>query len=423
MSKRILVSILIFITLVISAWAVVRYKRAPRQIPTTDPPHLTNNDAADWNLAVEQVKADRGAEGAGAIEIPAELKHYPERHWFLATQVAEIAKYQIHTCQDYVDLAAAIERGEMVQVPWVTDTYVLFGVAAKADDGVFARYEDDHELGLYSEAELTEAYRQLDLTSTNLHNEIASLKNQASKLTKRDRARQRDIQKQIAEREQNLRDSEDERALLDQFYKQPDSRARLTRDYQSLQTLAANFRGRSYNIDLPADRAALKVSLLSSLRPEALKILEEIASIYHRQFNRPLPISSLVRPEQYQHALHRVNRNAVLIDAPPHSTGLAFDIDYRYMSPAEQTFLMAQLAQIKREGRIEVIRERNANYHVFAFVKGMRPSDDLIAQYLEAAGADPAEANNPPSSEKHKVKTRTKKTKQASTVHKKRRRH
>ncbi|HEV8135200.1 MAG TPA: DUF5715 family protein [Pyrinomonadaceae bacterium] len=423
MSKRILVSIFIFITLVISTWAVVRYKRVPRQIPATELPHLANNDAADWNLAVEQVKADRGPEGAGAIEVPTELKHYPERHWFLATQVAEIAKYQIHTCQDYVDLAAAIERGEMVEVPWVTDTYVLFGVAAKADDSVFARYEDDHELGLYSEAELTEAYRQLDLTSTNLHNEIASLKSQASKLTKRDRARQRDIQKQIAEREQGIKDGEEERALLDQFYKQPESRARLTREYQSLQTLASNFRGRSYNIDLPADRAALKVSLLSSLRPEALKILEEVASIYHRQFKRPLPISSLVRPEQYQHALHRVNRNAVLIDAPPHSTGLAFDIDYRYMSPAEQTFLMAQLAQIKREGRIEVIRERNANYHVFAFVKGMRPSDELIAQYLEAAGAEPAEANHPPSSEKPKVKTSTKKTRQASTVHKKRRRH
>jgi hypothetical protein len=118
-----------------------------------------------------------------------------------------------------------------------------------------------------------------------------------------------------------------------------------------------------------------------------------------------------------------VNRNAVLIDAPPHSTGLAFDIDYRYMSPAEQTFLMAQLAQMKREGRIEVIRERNANYHVFAFVKGMRPSDDLIAQYLEAAGAEPAEANHPPSKEKPKVTTRPKKTRQASRVHQKRRRH
>src|SRR6476646_5233462 len=299
MTKRILVSLFIFITLVISAWAVVRYKRAPRQIAATDPPHLINSDAASWNLAVEQVKADRGPEGAGAIEIPAELKHYPERHWFLATQVAEIARYQIHTCQDYVDLAAAIERGDLVQVPWVTDTYVLFGVAAKADDSVFERYEDDHEIGLYDEAQLTEAYRQLDLKRNNLQNEISSLKNQASKLTKRDRSRQRDLQKQIAGREQDLKDSDDQRALLDQFYKQPDSRQRLTREYQSLQTLAGSFRGRSYNLDLPADRAALKVSLLSSLRPEALKILEEIASIYHQQFKRPLPISSLVRPEQY----------------------------------------------------------------------------------------------------------------------------
>jgi hypothetical protein len=117
-----------------------------------------------------------------------------------------------------------------------------------------------------------------------------------------------------------------------------------------------------------------------------------------------------------------VNRNAVLIDAPPHSTGLAFDIDYRYMSPAEQTFLMAQLAQIKREGRIEVIRERNANYHVFAFVKGMRPTDDLIAQYLEAAGADSAEANHSLSKDEPKAKTRKDK-RQAPVAHRKRRRH
>ena len=71
--------------------------------------------------------------------------------------------------------------------------------------------------------------------------------------------------------------------------------------------------------------------MLGRLRPAALKILEEIASAYHRQFDRPLPVSSLVRPEQYQHALRKVNRNAVLIETPPHSTGLAFDIDYRYM--------------------------------------------------------------------------------------------
>src|SRR6185503_19769720 len=108
-------------------------------------------------------------------------------------------------------------------------------------------------------------------------------------------------------------------------------------------------------------------------------ILEQVAAAYHQQFDRPLPVSSLVRPEQYQRVLLRVNRNAVLIDTPPHSNGLAFDIDYRYMGAAEQTFLMAELARLKNEQRIEVIRERNANYHVFAFIDGTRQSDDLIA--------------------------------------------
>ena len=58
------------------------------------------------------------------------------------------------------------------------------------------------------------------------------------------------------------------------------------------------------------------------------------------------------------------------------------------MSAAEQTFLMSYLARIKREGRIEVFRERNANYHVFAFVNGIRPSDDLITASLDKATED-----------------------------------
>jgi hypothetical protein len=64
------------------------------------------------------------------------------------------------------------------------------------------------------------------------------------------------------------------------------------------------------------------------------------------------------------------------------------------MSVAEQNFLMTELARIKNEGRIEVIRERNANYHVFAFVNGIRPSDDLVSASLEKAGAPPPEANH-----------------------------
>jgi hypothetical protein len=57
---------------------------------------------------------------------------------------------------------------------------------------------------------------------------------------------------------------------------------------------------------------------------------------------------------------------------------------------------MAELARIKREGRIEVIRERNANYHVFAFINGDRPSDDLITASLEEARGPAQQAHHAP---------------------------
>jgi hypothetical protein len=107
----------------------------------------------------------------------------------------------------------------------------------------------------------------------------------------------------------------------------------------------------------------------------------------------------------------------VLIDTPPHSTGLSFDIDYRYMSAGEQTFVMAELARLKNEQRIEVIRERNANYHVFAFVSGTRPGDDLIAASLEKAGAPAEEAHHAPSKTVKQVKVNTKRKKVSNRRH------
>jgi hypothetical protein len=56
------------------------------------------------------------------------------------------------------------------------------------------------------------------------------------------------------------------------------------------------------------------------------------------------------------------------------------------MNIAEQNFVMNELARMKDQGRIEVIRERGANYHVFAFIDGQRPSDDLINASLNEAG-------------------------------------
>src|ERR1700754_4019731 len=131
------------IAVVIIAFAVwtIRQFRGSKHLPQM--PSQVNNAAnvatfEQWQQAVERVKADRDESmRGGPAETPPELKHYDERYWFLATQIAEVARYNLPTCQDYFDLAAMLQRGEMVSVPGVTDTYVLYGVAQRVDDSEF----------------------------------------------------------------------------------------------------------------------------------------------------------------------------------------------------------------------------------------------------------------------------------------------
>ncbi|MFN2579014.1 MAG: DUF5715 family protein [Pyrinomonadaceae bacterium] len=397
-ARQLVTPIILSVTGAVAVWAALHFT-APKPVTLEATASSMSNavdgfDSERWRQAVERVKADRVDPENVALDIPSQLRHYEDRHWFLATQVAEVKKHQMQTCQDFVDVATMLQRGEMVPVPAVTDNYVLFGVGARADDAPFNIYEDDHPIPLLSEAELRDEYARLKTARSNNQSEIANLKSRLSALKKGDRARQHDLQKQIAELDQQSKSIDEEKATLDQSYNQPNTRERLFSGYQALQALARNFRGRSYNLDNSNDREAMKIGLLSSLRPAALKVMEEVAKDYRQQFDRPLPVSSLIRPEQYQHILHRFNRNAVIIESPPHSTGLAFDIDYRYLSAAEQNFVMAELAHLKEAGRIEVLRERNANYHVFAFIDGVRPTDTLISASLEDAGAPPPEPDN-----------------------------
>jgi uncharacterized protein DUF5715 len=392
--RRFLALLLISVATGIAVWAVLHFTvRRWNQTASLEPANLRSVDEL-WTEGVEKIKATRDeSESTVAIEVPAELRHYEDRRWFLATQVAEVHKHNVRSCQDYLELAAMIQRGDMVSVPAATEDYILFGVGAKADDGPFSRYEKDQDIELYDESQLREAYARLEVTRDKLQNEIAGF-NAGSGKKKRDRAKQREVQKEIASRQQQLKSIEEEKASLDQFYGSTEGRQRLFSEYQALQNLAKNFSRRSYDLSNATERQALKLSMLRSLRPAAFKVMKEIAADYHQVFNRPLPVSSLVRPEQYQHVLRRYNRAATTIETPPHSTGLAFDIDYRYMSPAEQNFLMTKLARLKNEGRIEVLRERNANYHVFVFIDGHRPSDDLITASLEEVGPPAEEANH-----------------------------
>jgi hypothetical protein len=404
-ARRYIVPVLVSAAFGVAVWALLNF--------TARQWHRTANSVAArirstdelWAEGIEKVKADRGEEAKKvALVIPPQLQHYEDRRWFLATQVAEVHKQNVQSCQDFIDLAAMIVRGEIRTVPAATESYILFGVGAKANEDAFTRYQDDQDIQLYSEAQLHDRYAEIEVTRERLQKEIADLNSRPSATRKSKQARS-GASKEIIARQQQLQTLNESKTLLDQFYGQPAVREKLFTEYESLKTLARNFGGRSFDIDNPADREALKLSMLRSIRPEAFKVIEELAAHYHSAFDRPLPVSSLVRPEQYQHALRRVNRSATLIDTPPHSTGLAFDIDYRYLSVAEQNVVMNELARLKDEGRIEVLRERNANYHVFVFLDGTRPGDALITASLDEVAPPVKEANH---AETKPVKVRSK---------------
>src|SRR2546425_1000292 len=273
----------------IGVWALLRFTPLIRQ-SNQSVPHanqsadlsntagLRDADPVLWSRSMEKVKEDRAETERVALEIPPELRHYEDRHWFLATQVAEVKKFNVQPVQDFVDLAAMISRGELVPVPAVTDTYILFGVGARVDGGVFTRYVANQNLELNDEAGLRDAYARLETAHANLQKEISGLQKQLGGLKKSDLMKQDELQTEISARQQELKSNDEDKAQLDKYYGQSyssaESRPKLWRDYESLQALAKDFRGRSFTLDNSSDRQALKIYLLSSLRPEALKILE-----------------------------------------------------------------------------------------------------------------------------------------------------
>src|SRR5205085_6230735 len=206
---------------------------------------------------------------------------------------------------------------------------------------------------------------------------------------KRDRARQA-LSKQVAEARRTVDEITARKKLIESFYLDHDRRRQMANDYQTLTQLAADFSGKAYNLDNAAERRAFKVRLLSFLRPQARDVLMEIAHEYRAKFNRPLPITSMVRPEQYQRRLGEKNPNATRISTPPHATGLAFDVYNFFMTATEQDYLMAVIARMKDAGRVEALRENRDHIHVFAFADGARPDEKLIASSLNEAGAKPA---------------------------------
>jgi hypothetical protein len=380
--------------------------------PVTAPPAMVD----PWQEAALKVEEDRGEPmGRQAkIEIPPQLKHDDDPRRFLGIQVAEWRKLRLQTPHDFADLIPLIRKGDLVELPALGQNYILYGVGYIASDEPFTHYDKatGKSVTLYAnDAELEQEHSQIADSLKLLQETITSLKTEQKAAPKHDRTLRTKLMSEVAENEREVKTLKERKKLLDSFYQNDDARRLLAAEYENISTLARDFGGRAYDLQDAVQRKALKVRLLSHLRPAALKVLEEVAKTYHDKFGRPLAVTSLVRPDEYQRLLRETNANATLIEVPPHTTGLAFDIYYRYMNAAEQTFIMSELGRLQDEGRIEVLRENRDHYHVFAFADGRRPDEDLIKQTLKRGTV----AQRPTRKEEGKAKVAAAKSKTAKS--------
>src|SRR5258708_2393007 len=101
---RLVALVLLIAAASVAIWALLQFHASKRHRQSQSANYLTRsaNGTVDdlWAQEVEKVKADRGESSGGAAVIPPELQHYSDRHWFLATQVAEVRKNNVQTCQD-----------------------------------------------------------------------------------------------------------------------------------------------------------------------------------------------------------------------------------------------------------------------------------------------------------------------------------
>lgn len=149
--------------------------------------------------------------------------------------------------------------------------------------------------------------------------------------------------------------------------------------FETLQKLADNFSGEKYDLNNADHRKQMRIRLLRMFHPRAKPVLERLAKAYREKFNRPLRVTSLSRSMDYQISLNKTNPNSFKVrgagSLPPHTSGCAFDLARKHMTADEQNFMMAQLAQMEREGILDALREGNVNacFHVFIYDDGTPP--------------------------------------------------
>src|ERR1044071_3177622 len=375
----------------LAAAGIYKWKSRQNSSLPSNPPNRENNSLTEaidvYQLALQKIEEDRGEPtgNKAQVTVPAELKLYKDKKRFLAIQVAEWRKQNYEIPHDFSELVSMIQRAEFTILPTFGTDYVLYGVGLKADDEL-THYDQktSKSIPLFrDDGEIEVEIARLDSSLKELETKALELKNALAQVKKGDRAVRVETLRQIAETQKSIKSIKTRRDLIDSFYKSKEHRQMMASEYQKLVESSGKFDGRSYDLNDPAARKQFKSQMLCALRPPARAQLAEIAKAYREKFGRPLPITSLVRTKEYQWQLGEAgNPNAVRIDVPPHTTGLAFDIYTFYMTAAEQQFLMDEIARLEREGRVEALREIRNHIHVFAFADAKPPAERLIKESL-----------------------------------------
>jgi hypothetical protein len=308
-------------------------------------------DPVQRNEAIACVEEPRFARGR--LHLLPEFQRYVDPRRFLAVQMADARSEGFLPPGDCGELARLLLRGDVVEVPQVTEDWVF------------------HDLGIDVEEDPRIHYDG----ATGI--EVRLLASPAAWAEERERLREASRGWSKAARR-----ARSELQRLAEWYDDAERARRLYAEWADVSALAHRADGTPIDLDDAAERARFSLRLLSCVRPEARGVLARVAHLYRQRFDRPLPIASLVRTLHYQRRLWRVNRNAARVDLPPHTTGMAFDISYRFMNVTEQNFLLEELARLKYEGRVEALRESNNSIHVYVFRNGP-PSENAIEACLQ----------------------------------------
>lgn len=342
-----------------------------------------------WLEAAKRIEEAReGAVGRRAsVTVPDELKHYPDRRRFLGIQAAATLEQGYEIPEDFADLVRLIRQGEFVEIKPLGDDYILYGVGEIETDEPIVHYDRESGLGvplLATDAEYESELARITGLGEELAKEISDGRAQLKSAGRRQRALRSRLRVRLKALDQSLLETDRRKELLKNYFTDPQRRRLLALEYESLVKFAAGLDDGHYNLAAAESRREFKVRLLGFARPEAKTVIEQIARTYNGKFSRRLPVTSLVRTEEYQRRLARKNTNAARSVMPPHATGLAFDLYYYFMDADEQIEVMSQVAMLESAGQVEALRESRDNIHVFAFAAGRPPGELLVEQALPA---------------------------------------